>query len=213
MTDIKSAFNAPEDIRSTLHDGLSVIASLSKRDQEKLLKWARVPRAAGLFGDSESLASEIGLSQERARQARLAVAMMLGSLRESSITAEEFINAGLKSSAFTKLESVEIGNFAELIIAVRHELNEESELVQLQNAVLPTLTEFDLTIDARVQVSEGAVMRAVPVVIAYVDTDAEDQLVWFQMDEERARELRDKLTATLDHIETLKEWLDKSIKS
>lgn len=213
MTDVDSAFDVPDDIKSSLHDGLSLIANLSQQDQERLLKWVRVPRAAGLFGDSKSLVSEMGLSQEHARQVRLAVAMMVGSLRESSVSSEEFVTAGLKHSAFNEADRSGIRNFAELIICVRHELKEENELVQLQNDVLPTLTEFDLTLDARVRISEGAVTRGAPVVIAYVDTDAEGQLVWFQMDEERVRELRDKFTSTLDKIETLRVWLNESIKS
>ena len=212
MSIIESAFDVPDNIKSSIHAGLTLIADLDERGQERLLAWARVPRARGLYGDNKSLVSETGLPQEHAGAVRLAVAMMVGSLRGSSTAADEFISAGLDKSAFTEAESPGLTRFAELIIACRSELTNETDLAQLQDVVLPTLTEFDVTLDARVEISDGAVIRGVPVVIAYVDTDAENQVVWFQMNAERVRELRDELTNTLDQIDTLREWLEISIK-
>lgn len=212
MSGITSAFDVPDNIKIPLHAGLALIADLDKQDQEKLLAWVLVPRARGQYGDEKSLASETGLPLEHAGRVRLALAMMVESLRGSSITAEEFISTGLDNSAFPEAKSSGLKRFAELIIESRSELKKESDLAKLQNVVLPTLTEFDLTLDARLEISDGAVTCGVPVVIAYVDTDAEDQLVWFQMNEERVRELRDELNTKLDQIDTLRKWLAISIK-
>ena len=212
MSDIDSAFTVPANIRESLRSGLTVIANLDKQHSEKLLAWARAPRAHGLYGDNSSFVSETGLSEHHADRVRIAVVMMVGSLRNSSITAEEFIEAGLASSTFTQAEVPGLKRFAELIIGARPELKKEGDLAQLQDIALPTLIEFDLTLDARVQISDGAVSHGVPVVIAYVDTDAEDQLVWFQMNETRVRELRDKFSTMLDQIDILKEWLKTSTK-
>lgn len=207
MSDIDSAFDVPDHIMNSLRSGLEIIANLQEMEQEKLLNWARFPRASGLFGDNKSFVSETGLREKHADRVRIAVVMMVGSLRESPVTAEEFIEAGLNNTAFTQAEIYGLKRFAQMIIAVRAELKRESDLVQLQDVVLPTLMEFELTLDARVQILDGVVANAIPVVIAFVDTDAEDQLVWFQMNEQRVRELRDKLTTKLHEIDTLKEWL------
>ena len=213
MPDIKSTFDAPEDVKSSFHEGLLLVSKLNEQDQRQLLAWARVPRPGGRLGDISSLSLETGLSKEIAGPVRLAVAMMVGSLRESSVTAAEFVGAGLETGAITHEIELGLKKFVDLIIERRSELKEESESAQLQNVVLPTLVRFELALDARVEISDGAVTRGVPVVVAYVDTDSEDQVVWFQMDEARVRELRDTFSSTLNQIEILKRWVGSAIPS
>ncbi len=210
MSEIASAFDLSRSILDKLRSGLAIVARLEEQEHHRLLDWARAPRAMGLYGDARSLVSETGVAEEYADQVRMAVVMMVGSIGGSSIASQDFIDAGLKSSALTEKEVRGIKKFADLIIECRSEIKKEKDIAQLQNSALPTLIEFELTLDARVQVSDGTILYAVPVVVAYVDTDSENQVLWFQMNEERAREVRDKLSATLDHLDIVKKWLHTS---
>lgn len=210
MSDINTAFNVPPNIKRSLCTGLSMIALLGEQDQRKLLTWARVPRASGLYGDKDSLISETGLPENYADHLWTAVVMMVSSIGRSSITSEDFITVGLENSAFEEEEIVGITRFSDMIIGSREEIKRENALAQLQNAVLPTLMEFELALEARVQFSEGSIEYAVPIAIAYIDTDAEDQLIWFQMNEQRIREIRNKLTTILSQIEVMNKWLTDS---
>lgn len=210
MSEIASAFNVSSNIKGSLRSGLAMVAKLEEQEQRKLLAWARAPRPSGLYGDSHSLISETGVEEEYADRVRMAVVMMVGSIGGSSISSEEFVNAGMESGALTEEEVPGIKRFADAIIDNRAELKRDNDRAKLQNSVLPTLLEFELSLDARVQIYDGDIDYAVPVVVAYLDTDAENQVVWFQMNEERVLEIRDKLNVALDQLEILKKWLGSS---
>lgn len=204
MDDLKSAFRPPESVRSSLEAGLAFLAHLDEEGLEKLLGWARVPRAGGQLGDVVSLVSEAGIPHEHANSVLVATAMMVGTLSEDRVTVDEFVSAGLATSAFAEEHSPGIRRLAELIVGARPALQEQANIARLQNVVLPTLTRFELALDARVQISDGVVVRCAPVVVAYADTDSENQVIWFQMDEARVRDLQDKLMSMVGQIETLK---------
>ena len=207
LTDLPSAFAPPEAIKGAFQHGLAVIAQLHERQQEELLAWARVPRAGGRRGDLQSLVSETTIPAEQGFPVHVAVTMMVETLAQDPITVEDFIQAGLQSSSFLEDHAAGIRRFADLIVAARAQLQEQTNISQLQNTVLPTLTTFEMALDFRIEVSNGAVVRSVPVVLAYADTDAEGQVVWFQMDEPSVRDLRDDLSTMLDRIQTTKKSL------
>lgn len=213
MSDITSAFDAPEDARNSFREGLGFISGLEEEAHRSLLKWARVPRPGGGFGDRTSLHLETGILPEQAGPIWLAVTMMVSSLRESSVTGEKFIRAGFELGELTEEMIPGLTRFANLIVSHRSELKEASDSAQLQNIVVPTLTHFELALDARVEISGESVTRGVPVALAYIDTDSEGQVVWFQMDEARVVELRDKLSRTLDEIKILKQWMNDAKRS
>ena len=208
MTDLQSAFAPPDAIKDAFQRGLTLIAQLDERRQRKLLAWARVSRAGGRRGDPKSLVSEAAIPAEHGFPVHVAVTMMVETLTsQAPIAAEDFIQAGLQNSSFSEADAAGLKRFADLIIEARGQLQEQANTSQLQNTVLPTLTTFEMALDARVEVSDGTVVRSVPVVLAYVDTDAEGQVIWFQMDEASVRDLRDDLSLMLDQIQTIKESL------
>ena len=138
--------------------------------------------------------------------------MMMDTLVRSSATTDDFIRAGLNNSAISDNVASGLRKFADKIIACREDISQQNELSKLQNVVLPTLTEFELALDARVKIADGAVQYVTPTVVSYIDTDSEDQVIWFQMNEQRTKELRDKLTDMLEEIKILNEWTDRSSK-
>ena len=133
--------------------------------------------------------------------------MMVSTLVESGVAVDDFASAGVESGTLAEADVAGVTRFGEVIVGSRAELQEQRDVAQLQDAVLPTLMKFELALDARVQVSEETVIRVVPVALAYVDTDAENQVIWFQMDEATVRDLRDRLTSMLDEIKILKRSL------
>lgn len=200
---LRSAFDVPANVANELKQGFAVIASLTEDEQQRILAWVRTPRAGWRLGDVSSLVAETGLAEQQAAPLRLAVGMMVGTLTESGAAVDEFTSAGVESGVLVEANVSGVTSFGKLVVDSRAELQEQRDATQLQDAVLPTLMKFELALDARVQVSDGTVIRGVPVVVAYVDTDAEDQVIWFQMDEPTVREVRDKLTSMLDGIAVL----------
>ena len=153
---------------------------------------------------SSSLASDVGISVEDAVPVQVAATMVVQTLLQVPVSAQDFVQAGLDSSAVSEDHAAGLRRFARLVVDARPELQEQANLSRLGNTVLPTLRTFDLALDVRVQVVDSAVARSVPVVLAYVDTDSEGQVIWFQMAESAVRHLRDDLSSMLDQIETVK---------
>jgi len=211
MADIEVMFNPPGVLRGRLHDGLARISTFDDAKRQRLLAWARVQRPAGQIGDVGSLVEEAGVPNEHAIAVHLAVSMVVAAMRDLPLSPEQFVQAGLESGAFTNDARAGMAHFAQLVVNVRPELQRQSANARLQNAVLPTLMQFDLALDVRVEVADGKVTRGVPVIAAFVDTDAESQLTWFQMDEARLRELSARFSSLVEQIETLEGWLRTSI--
>ena len=205
MTDLTAAFNPPDAVKRTFHEGLRLIAQLDQQQCDSLLAWALKLRPGGLAGDNSSVVSETGIPIQNAGPVRLALGMMVETLSDTRITVEDFLDAGLLNSAFTQGDRRGVGRLAKLIVGARAEFQEQSKIVQLQNAVLPSLTTFELALDSRIKISNRKVVRSVPVVLAYADTDSEGQVIWFQMDEGMVLDLRDKLNVMLDQIKILKD--------
>ena len=210
MTDLTAAFSPPDAVKRTLHEGFKTIAQLDQKQHELLLAWALKMRPGGSPGDTSSIVSEAGIPNENAGPVRLAVGMMVETLSDTRNTVEDFLDAGLEKSAFTQDDSHAIRRLAELIVGAHAKFQENSKIVQLQNAVLPSLTTFELAIDTRNQFSDQKLIRSLPVVLAYLDTDSEGQVIWFQMDEGVVLDLRDKLNLVLDRIQILKDALSNA---
>ena len=204
MTDLKSAFAAPDALKGTFHQGLALVAGFDEPQLQALLAWVRASGASGRKQDPTTFATDVGISLEHAAPVQMAVAMMVQTLSQSSVTLDQFIHAGLESSAYSEAQVPGLSKLANLLISARPELQEQANVARLQNTVLPTLTTFEMVLDARFQISKGTVVRSVPVVLAYADTDSEGQVIWFQMDEATIRGLRDDLSSMLDQIQTLK---------
>lgn len=211
MSEVVTAFDVPNEIRHRLRSGLGLIAKYDKQTQMQLLDWARAPRPTGLFfGDNSSLISETDVEGKDADQVRMAVVMMVTSFGGSEITCEDFVRAGIESGAISDVDAPGIMRFAELIVDLRPELVSKIDITKMQSAVLPNLIDFDLLLDARVRIIEGDVTYATPVVMVHLDTDSEGQVLWCQMNEEKAKEINKKLSTILSQIEVLKVWLGKS---
>lgn len=205
MTDLTATFDPPDAVKRTLHEGLRIIARLDQEQFESLLAWSLKLRPGALAGDNSSIVSETGIPNEYAGAVRLALGMMVETLSDTRITVEDFLDAGLDNSAFTRGDSPGVRRFAELIVGARAKFQEQSKIAQLQNAVLPSLTTFEMVVDSRIEFSGRRVVRSLPVVLAYADTDSEGQVIWFQMDEGMVLDLRDKLSLMLDQIKILKD--------
>ena len=77
----------------------------------------------------------------------------------------------------------------------------------LVNAVLPSFDGFESVLDVRIGEGEQKGV-AVPVAIAFLDTDARDEQLWFQLTKEDVQELIE-LNALLKRFEAADELVAK----
>ena len=79
--------------------------------------------------------------------------------------------------------------------------------------VLPSLAEFEVTVDLRIRVENGEVQDFVPVALAHIDTDAYNNEFWFQLSRADIDILLQKLTNCAREMDLGEELLKKAISS
>lgn len=146
-----------------------------------------------------ALASVTGLSDRDSEQLASAYSLVIGLLADSSATPDEFVDAG-KGKLF-KDEHVEVAReVAAAICGARGEISSSIEKTQLAGQVLPSLSEFEATVDIRLKIVDGQVKLSVPVAVVHIDTDAGGQEIWIQLTRGDIDEVIKKLSECLDHM-------------
>ncbi|MEX3954716.1 hypothetical protein [Trinickia sp. EG282A] len=90
--------------------------------------------------------------------------------------------------------------FFALVLERQSQLRVDIERQDDARSVLPNLMRFDLNVDVRVKFQKNEVKSFLPVVIGHMDTDAEGQLIWFQMTKEQLLRLQEDITDVLDQV-------------
>lgn len=85
----------------------------------------------------------------------------------------------------------------------------EIETGSLTNRVLPTLARFELSVDIRLAESPTNKPPATPVIVAVLDTDAEGQIVWFQMSKAQLMRMQSQLGSILQQLERAEKFVTK----
>ena len=102
MTDLQSAFAAPEPIQGTFRHGLALIAQLDEQQQKKLLVWVRSSLGTARREERAAVASALGIPAEHDVPVRVAATIMAGTLADPPASTEDFIEAGLATTAFSQ---------------------------------------------------------------------------------------------------------------
>ena len=185
-----------------------MLSELDDESHDKILSWVLTPRTFGIFGDNDSFISETGLQDLNVDYIRSAVMMIVNLMSDSSLSADNFISLGAAQSMFSEDDIPGLRRFVDKLEHRRDDISRHRDVFRAESSVLPTLVDIEFALDARVIISDGQLVHATPVVIGYLDTDTENQLVCFQLNELRVKEIRDRLTSILNDIDVLKSWIE-----
>lgn len=139
------------------------------------------------------------VSEREAEQLAATYSVTIGLLSESGASPEDLVSAA-KGALFAPEQEATAKSIAEAICASREEIKAGIERALLANGVLPSLRDFEIAVDARVEVVDGKLKTLVPIAIAHVDTDAAHVELWVQLSKGDVEDIIKKLSQCLEDM-------------
>lgn len=201
----------PQRAKSFLRSSFSALVALDRRKWSDVISMAVEAFESSYPIDEAEFAAKIDIPAEESKyviNAASFIAAMLSAHPEA--TAEVFV-ASLVENKLVDAERKEdqdvILEFAKFVAEKRDALTEELEKSTLRNEVLPSLHRFETTVDIRFSTSDSGAIRAVPVVLMMVDTDAEGQIIWYQVSKHQLKNMIGQLQKTLERVVKAEAWI------
>jgi len=119
---------------------------------------------------------------------------------------EDIISAISASLSIGPASLDSLQGFLHLLESQRTILDSSKEREDLARTTLPSLSRTIFSVDLRVKVVDGAVKLHVPIVVAYFDTDIENEQIWFQMTREQLEKLQTDVARAAKKLTVLEEW-------
>lgn len=190
----------PAEARSFFRDDLYVAARLSDEVRRKVVQELVINLRRGRRRIAGStLRSLTGLPANESEQLMSAYSLIVGLLAESSATPDDFIRAA-RNIIFSEGDDDSIRAIVAQICDDRAVIAAALQRAQIAGAVLPSFRRMEISIDIRVRFSEGRADAHIPVAIMRIDTDADNQQLWFQMTEGDIEDAIEKLQGALEQI-------------
>jgi hypothetical protein len=196
----------PQEVKTYLGKGFAVIARLS---EDKLAAMVEVAKDYMAFPSSarrSEVASRFGITREDAMAMTTAISFMTFFLTSRAGTAEDFMRGLMATNVVDKAQQPSVLRVAQAIDNSRAALREISERYRIANALLPSLTRFESTIDLRLGFEKSELGFAVPVALMHVDTDAEGEELWFQVTQRQLEALIKDLEEARRRMDQAEKW-------
>lgn len=192
----------PEESHSLLASAIPRLQILPADRWGKLAEYALEGSFSGYAFDPAQAGKELGVSFDDARLLFNAAGFLSAISTVFDDADASIIVETLRTAGIVPADSAsDIESFVQFLIKNRSSIAEDYERSALANTVLPTLQRFDTNVDIRLSKSSAKRMRAAPVVVACLDTDAEGQIVWFQMSKGQVKRIMSQLEGVLEQLE------------
>ena len=128
--------------------------------------------------------------------------------REDSadVVVDEFVKAGALETG----DRTAVLRFASAVASRRGTFKQVMDRSRLASEVLPSLLEFESTVDIRLGFEKGRVAVFMPVALLHIDTDAQGQEVWLQLTRLQLEKIAEDLQETLKQMVEAENWVNKS---
>jgi hypothetical protein len=183
----------PDHIKPMIASGFRIASIMPLEKSEKLLKLAiqdYIDRTDTLSKDGREI--EFDLPRAEYWRAASALIPLVGILLEGEGQAHEFVDAAKSANLVDEESRARILSLAEAVVADRGRSSQIERQVRLGAAVLPSFDKIEYVTDIRVRITDGKI-ESIPVAILYLQTDAEDERLWFQLTKRQLQVLLDML--------------------
>jgi hypothetical protein len=202
----------PDRAKAAARHGFEIVSGVTEADRTKAVESMlfSFERGAGTI-DTELLSNQIpSLTRRDAGRVITALSISIAFLTQNAVTAAEFVQAASGNLFDADCEPT-VSAIADVVISRRATLDKAMARQRLATVVLPSLAEFEVTVDLRIRVENGQVQEFVPVALAHIDTDANNNEFWFQMSRADIDMLLDKLTNCAKEMDLGEELLKNAI--
>jgi hypothetical protein len=195
---------APEGAKRALERGVKIVEGLPPERQQKLFAFvAENVITTGYGADISTLQSALELPDRELRDAiGLASMLLIVFSAGPRVSASNLLEAAASLNIFQAEQHAAIRKLAEIAQSYREKAKTRLAESETARAVLPSLTRFVVTVDLRLAFEGDKVTSSVPVLLAYIATDARDQHLWLQLTKQQAETLIADLQAAVTRMTT-----------
>jgi hypothetical protein len=192
------AFNGmPDRLKAFVRAGVNVLSKVPPSNLELLFRAVL-----------ETIQSGESFSEAPVLTGALSLIASIASDRSES--AEQFVNIAIDSKL---IETADVGTlrmFLSAVIQNRQAVRRALQTSRLATQVLPSLSEFETTVDMRFGFEKGRLIESVPVILLHIDTDAQGQEIWLQLTKGQLERIIKELQDTLKNVERAEKVIEKS---
>ena len=193
----------PPDFKTYLGKGFTVLSRLSEDKFLALVDIAQDYLAVPVSANRAEVTSKFGINSEDAMALMTATSFVTFTLTSRPDSAEGFIHALIAAKVIPETHQP---NVLRLAGNNRVALKEILERSRVAGALLPSLTQFETTIDLRLGFERNQVGFAVPVVLMHVDTDAQGEELWLQVNKKQLDNLIKDLEEARRRLGEAEKW-------
>jgi hypothetical protein len=192
----------PAEVRDFFSDGLGVLSKLPIEQHDEVKRAAIESLESGSTIDEKGIASRLNISVYDARSV-MGAATLFGSLvlkrKESK---EDIVASAVEAKILSSEQSPAILRFFASFERDRAALNALLDTAELAGVVLPSLSEFECSVDLRLGFAGQTLSVGVPLVLIHIDTDAAGQEIWFQLRRLQVEQIIKQLQNALEQMDS-----------
>ena len=202
----ESVSGIPPEVKIYLAKGFAALERLSEDKLTTVMDVAKDYLNIPVSANRAEVVSKLGVTGEDAMALMTAISFSTFILTSRAATPEDFVQALKSVDVLPKTQTPGLLRLAQAINRNRAALKETLERSQVANALLPSLAKFETTIDLRLGFEKSQVGFAVPVVLMHVDTDAEGEELWFQVNQKQLEALMKDLEEARRRVDEAGKW-------
>ncbi len=193
---------APEGAKRALEKGVKIVEGLTPERQQQLFAFvAENILTTGYGAGISTLQSALELPNRELRDAvGLATMLVVVFSAGPRVSVSDLLEAAAGLDIFRAEQHAAVRKLAEIAQSYRQKAKTRLAENETARAVLPSLTRFVVTVDLRLAFDGDQVSSSVPVLLAYIATDARDQHLWLQLTKQQTETLIADLQAAVTRM-------------
>jgi hypothetical protein len=196
----------PPSIRAYISGGFRVLSKLPKQKWEEVKRVTVESIEEGRNVGEMDLMSRLDISKTEVRSLLAATSLFATLLLNRDERTEQLLEAGVEAKLLQADDKAAVFTFFESIERDREALKEAMEHSQISTEVLPSLLEFESTVDIRLGFEKGRLSFTAPIALVHLDTDARGQEIWLQLTKRHVEQIVKELQETLRKMDEAEKW-------
>jgi len=196
----------PREVRTFLRKGFAALAKIPPDRFPEILKVV-VERLPQRYPAAEAgLAKTLGIPTEEAKPLLAAAAVFASLISSGEVEVDDLVGQAKTAEVINGNDIDGALQFSRVAASNRAAIQGAMERSGIASAVLPSLSEFETTVDLRLGFEKGRVCSSIPLAIVHVDTDAEGQKLWLQLTKGEVERIVEDLQGVIRQMEDAEKW-------
>jgi len=206
----ESLATMPTRVKGFVRAGLNALTKVPEENLDLLLKAVLETIQVGESSSEIDSVKRLGIPPEDTPALLGAISLLASLVSSRAETVEQFISSAVNSKLIDAEHTGTARIFFNAVVQNRQAFKRALETSRLAVRVLPSLTDFETTVDIRFGFEKGQLAGTTAVVLLHIDTDAVGQEIWLQLTKSQLERMIKDLGETLKNVERAEKAVEKS---